>query len=114
MPRLVGVARAKDLIFSGRAVRAEEALAMGLVDRVLAPEDVFEEAVGAAERYARGPALALAAAKRAVHNGLDMDLAAGLAAERLAFSALFATEDQRIGMTSFVERGPGRASFVGR
>jgi enoyl-CoA hydratase/carnithine racemase len=67
-----------------------------------------------AERYARGPAVALAAAKQAIQRGLEMDLEGGLLLERQAFSALFATEDQSIGMTSFVEKGPGRAEFVGR
>jgi enoyl-CoA hydratase/carnithine racemase len=66
------------------------------------------------ERYARGPRVALMAAKQAVQNGMDVDLATGLLIERQAFAALFATEDQKIGMTSFVEEGPGKAKFVGR
>lgn len=114
LPRLIGRGRAKDLVYSGRFVRAEEALEMGLVDRVVPAEDVLAEAVIMAEGYARGPTLALAAAKRCIQSGADMDLGSGLLLERQAFSALFATEDQRAGMTSFLEQGPGKASFSGR
>jgi enoyl-CoA hydratase/carnithine racemase len=114
LPRLVGLARAKDLIYSGRPVGAEEALAMGLVDAVLSPDEVFPAALDAAERYARGPTVALAAAKQAVQVGPEMDMGGGLLVERQAFASLFATEDQRIGMASFLAAGPGKASFVGR
>jgi enoyl-CoA hydratase/carnithine racemase len=114
LPRLIGIARAKDLIYSGRRVGAEEALSSGLLDRVVAPQDVHTDAVALAARYARGPTVALAAAKQAIQRGIEMSLDAGLLLERHAFSALFATEDQAIGMASFVERGPGRARFVGR
>jgi enoyl-CoA hydratase/carnithine racemase len=113
LPRLVGVARAKELIYSGRPANAQEALAIGLVDRVLPAGEVYAAAVAAAEGYARGPTVALAAAKQAVQSGLDMDLAGGLLVERQAFASLFATEDCRIGVASFLEKGPGKAAFVG-
>jgi enoyl-CoA hydratase/carnithine racemase len=114
LPRLVGRARAKDLIFSGRTLRADEALQIGLLDAVVAPDDVYGEAARRAESYARGPSVALMAAKQAIQRGAEMDLDGGLLLERQAFSALFSTEDQKLGMTSFVERGPGKATFVGR
>jgi enoyl-CoA hydratase/carnithine racemase len=114
LPRLVGPARAKDLVFSGRFVGAEEALAIGLVDKVVAPDDVYEAAVELVSRYASGPAFALRAAKEAIDEGLDVDLDTGLRIERKLFAGLFATEDRAIGMTSFVENGPGKAEFVGR
>jgi enoyl-CoA hydratase len=114
LARLIGPARAKDLVFSGRFVGAEEALAIGLVDRVVAPDDVYSAAVEMASRYVNGPALALRAAKAAIDGGLDGDLASGLRLETQLFTGLFATEDRVIGMTSFVENGPGKASFVGR
>ena len=114
LPRLVGPAKAKDLVFSGRFVGADEALHIGLVDRVVAPDDVYGAAVEMVSRYATGPAFALRAAKEAIDEGLDVDLDSGLRVERKLFAGLFATEDRSIGMTSFVENGPGKAEFVGR
>jgi enoyl-CoA hydratase/carnithine racemase len=66
-----------------------------------------------ARSFVGGPALALAAAKAAVDFGIETDLATGLEIERQHFAALFATEDRRRGMNSFVENGPGKATFVG-
>ena len=114
LPRLVGPARAKDIIYTGRFVKADEALQIGLADRVVADADVYEEARKMAARYVGGPALALRAAKQAVDTGLEVDLDSGLEVERLQFAALFATEDQRTGMRSFLESGPGKAKFAGR
>jgi enoyl-CoA hydratase/carnithine racemase len=114
LSRLVGTAKAKDLIYTGRFVAAEEALAIGLVDAVVAPDDVYTAAVEMASRYARGPAFALRAAKEAIDRGLEVSVEAGLALERQLFASLFATEDRTIGMTSFLENGPGKAEFVGR
>jgi enoyl-CoA hydratase len=114
MPRLIGPGRAKDIIYSGRFVEASEALDIGLVHEVVPPGEVYERANQLAERYARGPTVALSAAKQVIQNGLEVDIASGLVLERQAFATLFATEDQRIGMESFVEQGPGKAEFVGR
>jgi enoyl-CoA hydratase/carnithine racemase len=114
LPRLVGAGRAKELIYSGRFVGAEEALRIGLVTEVVPREEVHARATEIARGYASGPTVALGAAKFAVQNGLEADLTSGLHIERQAFAALFATEDQRIGMRSFVEHGPGKAKFVGR
>ena len=114
LPRLIGPSRAKDLIFTGRFVGAEEALAIGLADRVVPDADVLAAAREMASRFVSGPALALRAAKQAIDQGLDVDLASGLQLERLQFAALFATEDQKAGMHSFVENGPGKASFTGQ
>jgi len=114
LARLIGPARAKDMVFTGRHVRAEEALAIGLVDEVVPPDEVYAAAHRRAARYARGPALALRAAKMAIDTGLDVGLPAGLALERQLFAELFATEDRQIGMRSFLDSGPGKASFVGR
>ncbi len=111
LARLVGPARAKDLIFTGRMVTADEALAIGLVDRVVPAGQVFAEAHAWAERLARGPALALRAAKEAVDGGLETGLETGLMLERGLFAGLFATRDREIGMRGFVEEGPGKAVF---
>ncbi len=114
LPRLIGPAKAKDLIFSGRHVAADEALAIGLADKVVPDADVYQAARDMVAQYAGGPALALSAAKQAVNKGLEVDLATGLEIERLHFAALFATEDQKNGMSSFMENGPGKAAFEGR
>jgi enoyl-CoA hydratase/carnithine racemase len=114
LPRLIGPSRAKSLIYSGRFCKAEEALAIGLVDEVHPPEQVYAKARELAARYARGPGVALRAAKQAIDGGLDGGIDAGLLLERHAFQSLFATEDAAEGMASFVERGPGKATFKSR
>jgi len=114
LPRLIGPAKAKDLIFTGRFVRAAEALAMGLADKVVPDDQVYPAACAMAAAYAGGPAIALAAAKQAIDVGLETDLATGLEIERASFAGLFGTEDARAGMRSFLENGPGKAAFSGR
>ena len=114
LARLVGPARAKDLVFTGRHVGAEEAMETGLADAVVPDDEVLSTAVAMARKFAAGPPLALAAAKRAIDEGLDLPLAEGLALESRLFAELFDTEDQKIGMRSFLRDGPGRAVFTGR
>jgi enoyl-CoA hydratase len=114
LPRLVGPARAKNVIFSGRFLDCNEALAIGLVDVVVPQDQVYAKAVEIATRYARGPLVALRAAKIAINRGLQTDLQNGMLIERELFVNLFATEDQKIGMGSFIEKGPCKAEFTGR
>jgi enoyl-CoA hydratase/carnithine racemase len=114
LTRLVGPARAKDIVYTGRFVAAAEALEVGMVDEMVAPDDVYDAARRWAEQFAGGPALALAAAKTAIDGGADVDLTNGLRLESQLFAGLFATEDAANGMRSFIESGPGKASFVGR
>jgi enoyl-CoA hydratase/carnithine racemase len=111
LARLIGPSKAKDLIFTGRMVRADEALALGLVDRLVPAAEVYTEAHAWAARLAQGPAIALRAAKEAIDTGLETDIETGLAVERTWFAGLFATEDRERGMRSFVEEGPGKAKF---
>jgi len=113
LSRLIGPARAKDLIFTGRFVDAQEALAIGLVDQLHPAAEVYDRAVAWASQYVGGPALALRAAKAAIDRGLEVDLQSGLEIERAEFSGLFATSDRTAGMDSFVENGPGQATFTG-
>jgi enoyl-CoA hydratase/carnithine racemase len=114
LARLVGPSKAKDIIYTGRFVEAGEALSLGVVDEVVAPDDVYEAALRWARQFANGPARALAAAKAAIDIGLSSSLADGLKVESQIFSALFATDDQKTGMRSFVENGPGKAIFHGQ
>ena len=103
LPRLVGLAKARHLILTGRQVDAAEALAIGLVDRLAAPDEVYRVAVDEARTFAAGPLLAYAAAKRAM-AAADHPLEEGLRVEREAFVALFATRDQEEGMRAFLEK----------
>ncbi|MER5401496.1 enoyl-CoA hydratase-related protein [Streptomyces sp. NPDC002599] len=112
LSRLIGPSKAKDLIFTGRMVKADEALTLGLVDRVVPAADVYTEAHAWAARLAQGPAIALRAAKESVDAGLETDIETGLTIERNWFAGLFATEDRERGMRSFVEEGPGKAKFL--
>jgi enoyl-CoA hydratase/carnithine racemase len=114
LARLIGPARTKDLIYTGRFVDSAEALSIGLVDEVVPADEVFAAARRRVERYVGGPAYALRAAKEAVDRGLETDLTTGLEIERMLFAGLFATRDREIGMSSFVEKGPGKAQFEGR
>ena len=113
LPRLVGAAKAKDLIFSGRILDAAEAHAIGLVDVVVPDAEVMSAATSMARRFVTGPALALRAAKRAIDIGGSADLATGLELERSEFAELFGTNDKEAGMKSFVNEGPGKATFTG-
>jgi enoyl-CoA hydratase len=114
LPRLIGSSRAKELIFTGRQVRAEEALSIGLVNRVVAPDDVLEAALTWAAELAAGAVVAQGLAKGAVDGGLEATLAEGLTMEHEAFVAVAGTEDAARGLASFRENGPGKATFVGR
>ncbi|HET6969411.1 MAG TPA: enoyl-CoA hydratase-related protein [Ornithinibacter sp.] len=113
LARLVGPSRAKDLVFSGRFVKAQEALEIGLVDQVVPAGEVYATARASMSRYVGGPSYALRAAKEAIDRGLEVDLDHGLEIERMLFSGLFATKDRATGMRSFVENGPGKATFEG-
>ncbi len=114
LSRLVGPSKAKDLIFTGRFVKADEALQIGLVDKIVPADQVYAEAVAWAAQFANAATYAVRAAKEAIDRGLESDLETGLAIERHQFASVFATRDRSIGMKSFVESGPGKAQFEGR
>jgi enoyl-CoA hydratase/carnithine racemase len=114
LSRLVGASRAKEIIFSGRFVDAQEALSIGLADRVVPAADVYTAAREWAGSFVGAASYAVRAAKEAIDRGLEVDLESGLEIERMLFASLFATKDREIGMSSFVEHGPGKAQFEGR
>jgi enoyl-CoA hydratase/carnithine racemase len=117
LSRLVGPSIAKDLIFSGRQVGAEEALRIGLVNRVASSSEggaSLDEALSWAAELAAGAVAAVALAKRAIDRGLDITLDGGLDLEQQLFAEVFATDDAGIGVSSFLEHGPGKATFTGR
>lgn len=114
LPRLVGASRAKDLILTGRQVDPEEALRIGLVDEVVEPDKLLDHAIAKAAELARGPLQAHALAKQAIDRGLDGTLAKGLRLEHDLFAEVFTTDDAHIGVQSFLEHGPGKATFTGK
>jgi enoyl-CoA hydratase/carnithine racemase len=115
LPRLIGPAKAKEMIYSGRFYTAQECLEMGLVQKVVSGgESVIDYARKVAAKYAEGPAVALAMAKRAINKGLECSIEEGLLIEAQGISLCFASEDQKIGMRTFLKEGPGKAKFVGR
>ena len=114
LARLVGPSRAKELILSGRQVRAEEAASLGLVNRVVAPDEVLDAALSWAAELAAGPLAAQSLAKAVIDGGLDVALGDGLVLEQQAFAAAARTQDAARGISSFLEHGPGKATFVGR
>ena len=113
LARLVGPARAKDIILSGRQVDADEALRIGLADRVVEPDAVFDEALSWAQSFASGAVAAHGLAKRAIDRGLDITLNGGLDLEQQLFVEVFKTDDATIGVKSFLADGPGKATFTG-
>jgi enoyl-CoA hydratase/carnithine racemase len=114
LARLVGPSKAKDIIFTGRFVKADEALAIGLVDKLVPAAEVYAAALAWAGQFTTAAAYAVRAAKESIDRGLEVDLDTGLEIERIQFAAAFATEDRTIGMRSFVQNGPGKAEFEGR
>lgn len=114
LPRLIGAGRALELIVTGKQISAKEAHALGLVNEVVDRMEIKDAARGLATQIATGPLAAQAAAKEAVNAGRDATLSDGLERERQLFAALFDTEDAKIGVESFLEHGPGKATFVGR
>ena len=114
LARLVGSSRAKDMILTGRQVAADEALAWGLADKVVPKAALIDAALEFAATLARGPLLAQAACKRAIDEGLDGTLEDGLSLEQELFADVFSTEDATTGVKSFLEQGPGKATFAGR
>ncbi len=104
MPRLVGLSKAKQLIFAGEVIDARAALEIGLVDKVVPPDQLMEEARKMAISIAAKPKIALALAKSAINRGIDMSLQEGLGYEIECFAQCFSTKDQKEGMKAFSEK----------
>ena len=114
LPRLIGVARAKEIMITGRQVGAEEALRIGLVDELAPKADVLDRALAKAADVARGAVVAQGYIKAAVDEGTETTLAYGLDREGELFEKVFETAVSQIGVRSFLESGPGKATFTGR
>jgi enoyl-CoA hydratase len=114
LPRLVGASRAKEMMITGRQVKADEALRIGLADEVVPNEQLLHRALTLASEVAGGALQAQALTKQLVDRGLDVPLAEALMVERELFEAVFHTADSQIGVQSFLANGPGKAEFTGR
>jgi len=113
LPRLVGASRAKEIMITGRQVKADEALNIGLANEVVEPDALMARALELASSIASGATVATGLIKRAVDEGMQTDLAKGLALELELFEEVFHSNDSQIGVASFLENGPGKASFTG-
>ena len=114
LPRVVGRSRALEMMVTGRQVASEEALRIGLADELTDPDRLDERSLELACQVASGATVAQRLIKRAVADSIDRPLADGLAHERELFVEVFASEDSRIGVASFLQNGPGKAAFTGR
>ena len=112
LPRLVGYQRAKEMVLSGRQVGAEEALAVGLADKVAPFGEILELALADAADWATKATRAISAAKEAMNRGFGLPVEEGLLVERDAFQAAFGSEDAREGVAAFIEKRP--PDFKGR
>ena len=104
LPRLVGPAKAKELIFTGDVIRADEALRIGLVDKVTEPEALMDEAMALADKIASKAPAAIAYAKEAINRGIQTDIDTAIDLETELFALCFATDDQKEGMQAFLEK----------
>ncbi len=114
LPRTVGVSRAKEMMITGRQVKADEALRIGLADEVVPNDQLHERARALAADIARGAVVAQGLVKKAVDDGASLPLADALRLEKKLFTESFRSDDSRIGVASFLANGPGKAEFTGR
>ena len=112
LPRRVGAAKAKELIFSGKMIKADEAKAIGLVNEVFAPEALLDGAMEMAKSFAKNAPIAVKYAKACIDRGLQMDMDGGIACENELFAMCFATADQKEGMKAFLDKRP--AAFTNK
>lgn len=104
LPRLVGPAKAKELIYTGEIIKADEALRIGLVNGVTEPEALIDEALAMAEKIALQPRQAVALAKKAIDAGMQTDIDTAIGIENNLFALCFSTEEQKQRMTAFLNK----------
>ena len=104
LPRRVGIGKAKELIFSGKMIDAQQAKEIGLVNAVYAPEELLNGAVAMAKSFTANAPIAVKYAKACIDRGMQMDIDDGIALENELFAMCFATADQKEGMSAFLEK----------
>lgn len=108
LPRRVGVAKAKELIFSGKMIKADEAERIGLVNAVFAPEELMNGALEMARSFTKNAPIAVKYSKACIDRGMQMDIDDAIALENELFGMCYATADQKEGMTAFLEKRPAK------
>lgn len=106
LPRLVGEGKAKELIYTAKAITAEEALAIGLVNKVVEPQELLNAAMQMAKTIAKNAPIALKLSKEAINRGMQTDIDSSIAIENNLFALCFGTQDQKEGMKAFFEKRP--------
>ena len=106
LPRRIGIAKAKELIFSGRMIKADEAKEIGLANAVYPPETLMDAAMEMARSFAKNAPIAVKYAKACIDRGMQMDIDDGIACKNELFAMCFATADQKEGMGAFLEKRP--------
>ena len=104
LPRIVGVAKAKEIIFTGEIIKSDEALRIGLVSYVTEPEELMGKAYEMAEKFVKNAQLAVRFSKEAINSGVETDIETGLGIEENLFGMCFSTSDQKEGMNAFLEK----------
>ena len=111
LPKLIGQGYAKEMIYTGKVIRADEALRIGLVNAVYEPEELMGKAMEMAAMMLKNAAIAIRLAKQSINEGYDLDADAAIALENKLFGQCFATKDQKEGMDAFLNKRP--AAFTG-
>ena len=111
LPKLIGQGYAKEMIYTGKVIRADEALRIGLVNAVYEPEELMGKAMEMAAMMLKNAAIAIRLAKQIINEGYDLDADAAIALENKLFGQCFATKDQKEGMDAFLNKRP--AAFTG-
>lgn len=104
LARVIGLGKAKEIIFTGNPIKANEALEIGLVNHVFSTEKLMEEAIKIADKITKNAPIAVSKAKKIINDGLDVDMNRAIILEEKAFGSCFETEDQKIGMKAFLEK----------
>lgn len=112
LPKIVGQGHAKEMIYTGKVIRADEALRIGLVNAVYEPEQLMEKAVEMAQMMLHNAPVAIGLAKQSINEGYDLDAEAAIALENKLFGKCFATSDQKEGMDAFLNKR--QAEFNGK
>ena len=106
LPRKIGVSKAKELIFSARVINAQEAYELGIVDKLVAPEELMDKVMELMKSFTKNAPIAVANRKKAIDEGYQLDIDGGVKTESKWFGKCFGTEDQKEGMAAFFEKRP--------